>query len=162
MQHQFNAIHFSNSIMFCNATLLSQDSKVTCVAGRTFGCVNDRTMWTRRCRGVFRCANVQINCGYSRPRQYLALKNGRRIECSCSSKCAESVMSVAIPPKIKLTKRSRTNVALVMYETRELLRGTYWSLTAALNERYATNPTLSLQHEDTMSLSFAGSLCKTA
>ena len=75
--------------MSCNVTLLRRESKVACVAERSFGCVDERTLWTKGCRGRFLCAGVAIACGYARHHQHIALRLGRRIECRCDSRCVE-------------------------------------------------------------------------
>ena len=131
--------------MSCNVTLLRRESKVACVAERSFGCVDERTLWTKGCRGRFLCAGVAIACGYARHHQHVALRLGRRIECRCDSRCVEgnasaeqeSLAPVTLRIEGERRRRSPAGAALVMYETRPLQRGHYWSLAAAHNERFA-------------------------
>lgn len=142
----------------CNLSVLLAESKTPCVPGRTVGCVDERTMWVRQCRGRFRCNGNNVSCGYARHHQFLMLRQGAGgppIACSCDARCVEAAHTAPPPVQLPVARRKEeprlrsaggradargrqgASVAVVMYETRPLGPGTYWSLAAAHNERFA-------------------------
>eukprot|EP00308_Calcidiscus_leptoporus_P016822 CAMPEP_0119374740 /NCGR_PEP_ID=MMETSP1334-20130426/32535_1 /TAXON_ID=127549 /ORGANISM="Calcidiscus leptoporus, Strain RCC1130" /LENGTH=377 /DNA_ID=CAMNT_0007392881 /DNA_START=100 /DNA_END=1233 /DNA_ORIENTATION=+ len=140
----------------CGAALVRQASKVPCIAGRSFGCVDACTMWVAHCRGVFQCAGRSIECGYAMHRQHLARAAGSRALCSCAERCVQNASAPQDPgdtgrgarhepararrgaeEPVHAVEPEDDAVAIVQYETRPLLRGTYWAQVAALNEQYA-------------------------
>lgn len=50
----------------CAVKLIKQTSRAPCQQGRTFGCLDNSTIWVSNCRGSFRCApgGKQVDCGY--------------------------------------------------------------------------------------------------
>ena len=63
----------------CQVDLVGQHSKQPCLRGVSFGCTGSQSIWTRACRGEFRCGinNPSFPCGYPPGRS--------SYDCSCPS-----------------------------------------------------------------------------
>ncbi|EOD33976.1 hypothetical protein EMIHUDRAFT_455666 [Emiliania huxleyi CCMP1516] len=60
-------MHARESSVDCRVALVAQHSKGRCLPGKTFGCgVDGYSIWTRGCRGEFRCGSEAPSffCGY--------------------------------------------------------------------------------------------------
>jgi len=71
----------------CKVVVTEEQSRLACEYGVTYGCVDERTVWTR-CRGRFRCggqAHVTFRCGFPPGRPLY--------HCNCSSELAHSVVA---------------------------------------------------------------------
>ena len=50
----------------CAVELVEQTSRTRCILGRSFGCLDNSTIWVKNCRGSFRCSTTldAFDCGY--------------------------------------------------------------------------------------------------
>lgn len=50
----------------CSVELVEQTSRARCTLGRSFGCLDNGTIWVKNCRGIFRCSTTldAFECGY--------------------------------------------------------------------------------------------------
>ena len=63
----------------CAVELVEQTSRAPCTLGRSFGCLDNSSIWVKNCRGSFKCSpdGEVFDCGYP-PGQ-------RRYRCHCDS-----------------------------------------------------------------------------
>ena len=76
----------------CAVELVEQTSRARCTLGRSFGCLDNSTIWVRNCRGSFRCSTDldAFDCGYP-PGEAL-------YHCSCDAEGMSQSHNASAPP----------------------------------------------------------------
>ena len=84
----------------CGVELIEQYSRSACQRDVSFGCVGDQAVWTRACRGLFRCSGRLPGANESRAFACGFPPGRERYACSCDSPSSTQDSSIYRPSDV--------------------------------------------------------------